>query len=391
MDAIQKKTKWEKLILLALAVLCVIDLVLLFSGFSVMRLLWLAVTAFLIWLLLRDGKEELYWYAFLALAVVAVIGFFTGVSQGSYRLVGGHSSTTSFFTVLPGLLVLVGFLGLTALGSMQYAAKFPALGDKLRQGWYVPALLFAVALVYALLLNGCVSLFGGRVWWPGFRGFFNVRLLLWGIIALLLGLSAAGQDSLPSRSTAQEAPRAAGELRYCSVAKLLFLSFITLGIWALIWLCRVTTQLNAYEDRHPRKSWHELIFCLLLPFYYIYWTYKSAQLLEKAAGKEGDRFGVLCLACAALVPPVGMALIQDRINALADAAEEAAQGIEVELYEEAEDAPAEEVSAPVVEDDFAPDSVEAGEAFVRAKAAEDADEAASDTETETNAEAETEE
>ncbi len=191
MEAVKEKSRLEQWTLFAAALLCVTELVLMFTDFRFTRLLWVAVLGFLCWLLFTDGKEKLFGYAFLAAAAVAVIGFFAGFSQGSYSVTAYGEVRESFFSILPGLLMLLALLSTAALGAMRYAGKFPALGDKLREDWVGPALLFAVTLVYALLFGAVVALFIGR--WPGLRSFLNLETVFWGLFALLLGLTVSGR------------------------------------------------------------------------------------------------------------------------------------------------------------------------------------------------------
>ena len=345
MDAIKEKTKLEKLTLALAAALALLELISLTQRFTVAGLLWLAAAAALTWLLLRGGKEDWFWYAFLGLGAAALIGFFGGFSRDAYAIVDQLEEyrfvTQNFFTLLLGLLKLAGALGVTALGGLLYAAKFPALGDKLRKYWYLPALLLAVTLLYGLCLGLLTALFGYGNRFAGFGEFVSLRMLALTGLAFCLGLSASGRQELPSRAFGGAAEEAPDELKYCSPALLLFLTLITLGIWMLVWIYRTTAALAPWEDRHPRKPWLEVVCCLLLPFYVVYWLYHSAQLAALAADGEEDRhFATLCLVLAALLTPVAMLLVQDKLNALAERDSE----IEVELVEEPE-TPAEEAPA----------------------------------------------
>ena len=148
MEAIKEKTMLEKLTLGFAAVLTLVQLAVLMDCFTLTNLLWLLAAGALTWLLLRGGKEEYFWYAFLGVGAAALIGFFAGFSRELYAIVtvrGEYrNAAENFFTVLPGLLYLAGSLGVTALGGLLFASKFPAVGDKLRRLWYLPALLFAV-------------------------------------------------------------------------------------------------------------------------------------------------------------------------------------------------------------------------------------------------------
>ena len=101
MEAVKEKSRLEQWTLFAAALLCVTELVLMFTDFRFTRLLWVAVLGFLCWLLFTDGKEKLFGYAFLAAAAVAVIGFFAGFPQGSYSVTAYGEVRESFFSILP--------------------------------------------------------------------------------------------------------------------------------------------------------------------------------------------------------------------------------------------------------------------------------------------------
>ena len=351
MDAIKEKTKLEKLTLALAAALALLELISLTQQFTLAKLLWLAAAAALTWLLLRGGKEDWFWYAFLGFGAAALFGFFGGFSRDAYAIVDQWEDfrhvPQNFFTLLPGLLKLAGALGAAALGALLYAAKFPALGDKLRKYWYLPALLLAVTVLYGLCLGLLTALFGYGSHFAGFGEFVSLRMLALTGLAFCFGLSASGRQELPNRAFG--GAEDAGEVKYCSPALLLFLTLITLGIWMLVWIYRTTAALAPWEDRHPRKPWLEVVCCLLLPFYVVYWLYRSAQLAALAAdGQEDRHFSTLCLVLAALLTPVAMLLVQDKLNALADRDSE----IEVELVEEpdesVEEAPADEAEEEIL-------------------------------------------
>ena len=60
MEAVKEKSRLEQWTLFAAALLCVTELVLMFTDFRFTRLLWVAVLGFLCWLLFTDGKEKLF-------------------------------------------------------------------------------------------------------------------------------------------------------------------------------------------------------------------------------------------------------------------------------------------------------------------------------------------
>lgn len=96
------------------------------------------------------------------------------------------------------------------------------------------------------------------------------------------------------------------------------LLLFTLGIWYLIWIYRTTKYLNADESEEPRNPTTKLLLCMFIPFYIIYWTYKSAQRADRLcldAGMTSDMTTV-CLILAIFIPIVPPILIQDKINKL---------------------------------------------------------------------------
>lgn len=103
---------------------------------------------------------------------------------------------------------------------------------------------------------------------------------------------------------------------YNNIAKHIFLTFITCGIWQLIWIYHVTKNLNKTAAVAHRKPVIELLLCIFVPFYYIYWTMKSAECLEKYGEENGKSFKitVLCIALSFVMPFFPTVLIQDKIN-----------------------------------------------------------------------------
>lgn len=351
MEQFKNKSKLEQWTIALAALLSFAFLARLFQESSLTGLLWTVVMCFVAVLMLSRGKEDLFRWAFPAVGAVGLFAFFAGYAWGLYQP-DWCRSDVSFLCLLPGLLMLFGQLGVAALGGLLYAKQFPALGDTLRKYWYVPALAFAVCFVYSLLLGFALNVVGGRYWY-GFSEYVGLRTLLWCGLAFCLGWRAAGHEELPTRSAPDGTETPAPASRYCSPALLLFLAFITLGIWMFVWIWRTTAALAPYEERHPRKPWLETLCCLLLPFYAVWWVYRSAQLAALAADGEEDRhFTTLCLALAALLPPVAILLVQDKLNMLADREEEIEVELEVVEPEAAEEEPevVEEELAPVEEE-----------------------------------------
>lgn len=105
---------------------------------------------------------------------------------------------------------------------------------------------------------------------------------------------------------------------YLDIAKHIFFTIITFGIWHLIWMYNFTENLNKVEEAEKRAPVRELVLCALLPLYYIFWMYKTAENTE-LYGKEKDKsfkIGILCLALAVINPLLASVIIQDKTNVI---------------------------------------------------------------------------
>ena len=93
------------------------------------------------------------------------------------------------------------------------------------------------------------------------------------------------------------------------------------GIWYQIWIYRVTRYLNCLPDEEYRHPGAKLLLCMFVPFYHIYWTYKSAQRIDKLAASVGvtSDLSVICLILAILFPVIPPILMQNKINKIQEA------------------------------------------------------------------------
>lgn len=103
---------------------------------------------------------------------------------------------------------------------------------------------------------------------------------------------------------------------YCSLFAHTLLLFFTFGIWFLVWIFRVTTYLNCDKDEEYRNPATKLLLCMFVPFYSIYWTYKSAQRIDRLAKTVNvtSDLATPCLILEFFVPIVPPILMQDKIN-----------------------------------------------------------------------------
>lgn len=107
--------------------------------------------------------------------------------------------------------------------------------------------------------------------------------------------------------------------KYIPIAKHLFLSVITCGIWTLVWIYHVTKNLNEVAGAETRKPACELALCMFLPLYYAYWLYKTAESVELYAAEQGKecKLESLALIFAFVNPLFATVLTQSKINWIA--------------------------------------------------------------------------
>ena len=114
-------------------------------------------------------------------------------------------------------------------------------------------------------------------------------------------------------TTSEPVPQADG---YCDLLTHILLLLFTFGIWQYVWIYKTTSYLNNVPNEERRNPTTKLLLCMFVPFYYIYWTYKSAQRIDRLAvskGKQSD-ISTLCLILSifiSIVPPI---IMQDKIN-----------------------------------------------------------------------------
>lgn len=176
----------------------------------------------------------------------------------------------------------------TIAAAITFAVLLHRQGVKVKR-FRVLAIVFAVLMLLTAFLDTTLYYYGGEL--------HSVVYALFALTVICISLVMA-----PLSFT-----------EYNNVAKHIFFTVITLGIWMLIWIYHVTKNLS--KDG-ARKPWTELLLCMFVPFYYIYWIYKTAEHTEKYGAENGKTFqiSILCLAIAIVSPLISTIVIQDKIN-----------------------------------------------------------------------------
>lgn len=208
------------------------------------------------------------------------------------------------------LAAVICFASLTNLVPMQRAA--------FRKLWFLPAILSAVVGITDIIRIVC--LYGDKILAYGVVKYLTDSevsrdLLLYAFTTSILLFSllwAANPDGIPSKSTSKA---------YCNMALHILLLLFSCGIWYWIWNYRMTRDTNAVRDEAERNPVTKLLLCMFIPFYGIYWTYKTAQRIDKMAWDRNipSSTAALCLIMEFFLPIVPPIVMQDKMNAVAAA------------------------------------------------------------------------
>lgn len=103
---------------------------------------------------------------------------------------------------------------------------------------------------------------------------------------------------------------------HIDMAMHIILLFLAGGIWQFVWIYKTTKYLNQCEGSEYRDPVKKLLLCIFVPFYTIYWTYKSAERIDKMARQRGimSDLSTICLVLAIFVSIVPPILMQGKIN-----------------------------------------------------------------------------
>ena len=313
----QKKSKYYIAAAVLFGILTLLSIINLTRGIrlSFSYVIGIALYAFLFVVLVMAKRNILTAAAFSVLLLYRLYGFIRGFFNHSYfawswSYGSGSDYVFNFLLVIPPLLNLVGIAGITAIAYAELTDYLPAFREKSRKLWFTPALCIFVSAVLSMILT------------PILRG---VRTLPY--VNCILGaaiLFSAAWIVYPYKLTPDQLRAEAGAdgclstEAYCSLVKHVLLLMFTFGIWWFIWVYRVTRYLNCVKNEEPRTPMAELLLCMFVPFYQIFWVYKSAQKIDKLANAKNlsSDISTLCLIFAIICGFVAPIIMQNKMNSI---------------------------------------------------------------------------
>ena len=215
-----------------------------------------------------------------------------------------------FYLSFSNVLLLLGNWGMAFLAVVFVTDYLPQLREQMKKLWFIPPAVMALATL--LSIDSVRFLFLVLVF---------LRMLVICAGTFLAAMWVAYPEGLPQQTvsasaetgstTAAPAPEV-----YCGLVKHILLLLFTCGIWLYIWIYRVTGYTNNVQGEENRDPTNKLLLCLFVPFYVIYWMYKTAQRLDKMAAAKNipSDLSTLCLILAIFVPIIPPILMQDKLN-----------------------------------------------------------------------------
>lgn len=108
----------------------------------------------------------------------------------------------------------------------------------------------------------------------------------------------------------------AKEYNYTEMWVHVLLTFFLSIFWIPIWVYKTTKAVNKLDHSAERTPTGAMLLYMFIPFYWVFWQYTIANMLDDHASKHGENAdnGAIVLVFAFLLPIVNIFLIQHRLN-----------------------------------------------------------------------------
>jgi len=287
--------------------------------FSVIGLLYLAVDIFFAVVLFAKKRDVLLLAATGALTLLQLYAL---ARAGHFRFV-----VLNVLELLPVLALLALAVLMTTNAAVQYR-------DKVKQIWFVPIILSGVFFLANLIIghgNFFLSLFIAAgyalaaIWIACPDGIGNAMAM--GSSTGTVIVEGQGGNTYYSGGSQNNGSTDNPE-GYVDMAVCILLLLLTCGVYWYIWIYRTTKYLNSVSSGEQQEPVTQLLLCMFVPFYSIYWIYKNAQRVDAAAKARGVASDIktLCLVLAIFIPIVAPMMMQDKINNIVKAQREPGAG-----------------------------------------------------------------
>lgn len=103
---------------------------------------------------------------------------------------------------------------------------------------------------------------------------------------------------------------------YVGMAGHVLLLLFAPGLWILVWIFRTTKFLNKTPDTAAQSPFGQLVLCMLVPFYAIFWFWKQAKRSDALAVSRGipSDTATTALILAIFFPFASYIIVQNTVN-----------------------------------------------------------------------------
>ena len=295
------------------------------GNFQFITVLLLAGTSIITYALYEEKRDILLTVGFGILMLIQLYSFLMGFRFHSYHVVGFSGPKFNLFLFLPAFITLVGYVGIAVLVAAYTTKYMEKFKETVKGLWVIPAVCIMASFILSSVANIFLRKIYGLYRFTTGTGVLTTILLAVGffLVARWLVYPVGAPKKEEPQATNVNNPSASAnivstDLIYCSLVKHILLLLFTCGVWLYIWTYRMTGYLNCVEDEEYRNPTTKLLLCMFVPFYSIYWTYKSAIRIDKLARTKGIQsdLSTLCLILAIFVPIIPPILMQDKVNAI---------------------------------------------------------------------------
>lgn len=275
-----------------------------------------------------------------AVALSQFISLIMGFLYGNYLVWNAYvyEEKFNFLCFLPSFFEFLAYAAFALALAFGLLKALSAKKDLFKNLWFVPA---AVLLFARVIFVICYAIYDYNWYGAYAMSFFGVIWTIFELVGMCAGgilvlnpellpvsaQQAYAQPGAQNYDTQTYGTQAEAQARqyyaqpqkpdgYCDMLKHVLLLLFTFGIWQFIWIYRTTEFLNRTPNEPPRSGVSQLLLCMFVPFYIIYWVYASCKRIDKLAyynGIQGE-ITVMCVLFEIFIAILAPIFMQDKLN-----------------------------------------------------------------------------
>jgi len=244
---------------------------------------------------------SLYGFKFFKFNFIATLTYIMPIVAGSFAIVAAFKKNSKFF-VISTVLFFISLLMFILLPVFSLLSTTNEL-DLLLQ-YYEYQVIYDDGSIYAML--------------------FTLIGIIFGIITWAYCIHSKKESEKINADYCTKAAYcylAKGDQKnfyitkgYVSVLRQVLLTSVTFGIWHFIWVYRTTKLLSETTNSKKHNPVAQLLLCIFVPLYFIFWTFMQATKVDELAEDNGITSNIAFMSMFLAPFPL---LMQNKINDIA--------------------------------------------------------------------------